>query len=86
MATIEFFGIPRQRAGVPSTLVDADTVGAALSVLREKLPGLADLMAEDGKLSSHYLLSLDGVAFVRDLDTELAPAARLLLLSADAGG
>ena len=84
--TVELFGIPRQRAGAATAQVDAATVADALRLLRELHPGLVDLLTADGRLSPHYLLSLDGAAFVRDLAMELPPSARLLLLSADAGG
>jgi molybdopterin converting factor small subunit len=83
---VELFGIPRQRAGVATAVVDADTVADALRLLRVQHAGLADLLNGDGELSPHYLLSLDGVAFVRDLAAPLADHAKLLLLSADAGG
>lgn len=83
---VEFFGVPRQRAGAATAQLDAATVADALRLLRELYPGLVDLLTADGKLSPHYLLSLDGVAFVRDLAAPLSADAKLLLLSADAGG
>ncbi len=83
---VEFFGVPRQRAGVATSRIVAATVADALRLLRVQHAGLVDLLNADGKLSPHYLLSLDGVAFVHDLATPLADDAKLLLLSADAGG
>jgi hypothetical protein len=40
----------------------------------------------DGRLAPVYLLSLNGERFLTDLDERLPAGARLLLLSADAGG
>ena len=84
--TVEFFGIPRARAGVPELAVRARTVAEALVGVMKVIPNLADLLALDGLLSPHYLLSLDGGRFDVPLDEPLPPGARLLLLSADAGG
>jgi hypothetical protein len=47
---------------------------------------LKDLKQADGRLSPHYLLSINGEQFVTDLQQKLRPGDRLLLLSADAGG
>jgi molybdopterin converting factor small subunit len=84
--TVEFYGLPRARAGCPSVVVSAATVGAALAAVVEACPSLVGLRQEDGRLSSQYLLSLDGERFLTDLDHPLQPGDRLLLLSADAGG
>jgi molybdopterin converting factor small subunit len=84
--TIELFGIPRQRAGIASLTVDAATLGDAMRCLEASCPQLTGLTQEDGSLSPHYLLSIDGERFVRDMRERVPPATRLLLLSADAGG
>jgi len=83
---VELFGIPRQRAGCGRISVDATTVGDAIDAIQRHLPALTDLRQHDGSLSGHYLLSLDGERFLTDLAELLAADARLLLLSADAGG
>jgi molybdopterin converting factor small subunit len=83
---VEFFGVPRARAGRPELHVHAATVAEALAAVAESCPQLASLCQSDGRLSPHYLLSLDGQRFVTDLAQPLQPGDRVLLLSADAGG
>lgn len=84
--TVEFFGIPRQRAGCATTTVCAGTLAEVLSTLEKTYPGLHGLQRPDGGPAPHYLLSLDGDRFVSDPYQRLEPGSRLLLLSADAGG
>ena len=84
--TIELFGIPRQRAGLAQITVHANTLADAVGQLEASCPRLAGLIQADGTLSPHYLLSLNGEHFVGDLREILPAKARLLLLSADAGG
>ncbi len=84
--TIEFFGIPRQRAGRAELRVQAQTIGELLARVEETCPGLAGLRSADGRLSPHYLLSIDGQQFASDVKQPLRGGDRLLLLSADAGG
>ena len=83
---VEFFGIPRVRAGRAELAVAPGSVGAVLAEVRERCPGLSDLLTREGRLSPHYLLSLDGLEFVKDVEGDIPAAARLLILSADAGG
>jgi molybdopterin converting factor small subunit len=85
MVTVELFGVPRQRAGRAEVQVVAGTVTEVLAALVQACPGLAGLV-QQGRLSPHYLLSLDGREFVSDPARVLHPGDRLLLLSADAGG
>lgn len=84
--TVEFFGIPRRRAGRAELRLPVATVAGVLSALRQHCPGLHDLLRPDGRLTGHYLLSLEGQRFLTDLEEPLRPGAHLLLLSADAGG
>jgi hypothetical protein len=86
LVTIEFFGIPRQRAGRAELVAPAGTVAELLAEVRHACPGLANLTQADGRLAPHYLLSIDGQRFVTDLQESLRPGGRLLVLSADAGG
>ena len=83
--TIEFYGIPRQRAGRAELTVRADTVAEVLAAVQRECPRLAGLESA-GRLAPHYLLSLHGHQFVTDLHQRLRDGDRLLLLSADAGG
>lgn len=86
IVTVEFFGIPRHRAGRAEVALPADTVSQLLQGLTQACPQLQDLRQPDGRLSPHYLLSINGEEFVTDLHQKLRPGDRLLLLSADAGG
>lgn len=82
---IEFYGIPRERAGRAELTVQAATVGSALLEVERQCPGLRGL-SHAGRLAEHYRLSLDGKEFLTDFRQALADGTRLLLLSADAGG
>jgi len=84
--TVEFFGVPRQRAGRAELIVPAGTIAETLTAVGQSCPGLVDLVQAGGRLAPHYALSLNGQRFLRDLDHPLLPGDRLLLLSADAGG
>jgi molybdopterin converting factor small subunit len=84
--TVEFFGVPRQRAGRAELVVPAGTIAEALTMVVRSCPALADAVQAGGRLAPHYALSLNGQRFLRDLDLRLAAGDRLLLLSADAGG
>ena len=82
---VEFFGVPRARAGRSELEVPAGTVAEILARVEAACPGLKGLR-RDGRLAPHYLLSLDGSQFLDDPDRALRPGQRLVLLSADAGG
>jgi hypothetical protein len=84
--TLEFFGVPRLRAGLAELEVEATTAAEALTAAERLCPGLGGLVLPAGRLAPHCLLSLDGRRFLTDLAERLPPGARLLLLSADAGG
>ena len=83
---VEFFGVPRLRAGRAELAVPAGTAAEVLAAVERTCPGLAGLRRPDGRVAPHYLLSLDGREFVTDPAHPLAPGTRLLLLSADLGG
>jgi molybdopterin converting factor small subunit len=84
---VEFFGIPRERAGVDAIeLRDPQTLGQALGMLCGQLPGLAASCLEDGALKAGYLANLNGERFTTDLMAQLRPGDAVLILSADAGG
>ena len=86
IVTIEFYGIPRARAGRKDVVVSAATVREALAAVALECPDLSAVLGSDGGLAKHYRLSLDGQFFVTDLAHILQSGDRLLLLSADAGG
>jgi molybdopterin converting factor small subunit len=84
--TVEFYGVPRQRAGRSELVVKAASLQEVLTAVQEACPKLPGLLDTKGILAPHYLLSLNGEQFVSDLAYVLQPGDRLLLLSADAGG
>jgi molybdopterin converting factor small subunit len=84
--TVEFYGVPRARAGRGELTVRAATVADALAAVAAQCPDLAGVCFADGRLAPHYVLSLDGQRFLTDPAERLRPGDRLLLLSADAGG
>jgi molybdopterin converting factor small subunit len=81
---VEFFGIPRERAGIPEVEVDAATLAELLGTLAVRFPALRELIT-DG-LHASVAANLNGDAFITDPNTSFASSDRLLLLSADAGG
>lgn len=83
--TVELFGLARAKAGRASLTVTAETPRDALHSVSATCPDLGEIYLED-RLSPRYLLSLDGERFLADLDEPLPQSARLLLLTADAGG
>jgi molybdopterin converting factor small subunit len=92
MVRVEFFGVPRIRAGVSFVEIGgASTLGEAYEVLANRLPTLQGecLRLQGGvtwELTDHCVANLGGDRFVRDLGQPLKPDDVLLILSADAGG
>jgi molybdopterin converting factor small subunit len=82
---VEFLGVPRQRAGISSLEVKADTLGELLGTLATRIPPLGELIAID-RLHSSVVANLNGDQFVSDPSTPLGESDRVLILSADAGG
>jgi hypothetical protein len=83
---VEFFGVPRLRAGRAELAVSPGSVTEVLAAVERECPGLAGLRQADGRLAPQYLLSLDGRVFLTDLKRKVRAGERVLLLSADAGG
>jgi len=63
--TVEFYGVPRQRAGRSELAVTAASLQEVLSAIQEACPNLPRLLDAKGILAPHYLLSLNGEQFVR---------------------
>ena len=82
---VEFFGIPRQRAGISTLEVQADTLGELLATLAAQIPSLGEFVGLD-RLHSAFAANLNGDRFVNDPQTPLAETDYVLILSADAGG
>lgn len=82
---VEFFGVPRERAGVSELEVHADTLGQLLGTLAERVPSLSEII-QHGRLHPAFVANLNGDRFVTDPDTPLDAGDSVLILSADAGG
>jgi len=86
---VEFYGIPRSRAGVEFTMIaieqDGVQLGDLLGDLSRRFPDLADCIEAD-RLKPSYRASVDGERFVSRHDELLAAGSSLLIMSADAGG
>jgi molybdopterin converting factor small subunit len=82
---IEFFGIPRERAGVPKLEVHADTLGQVLGILAAQIPSLGEFITLD-RLHSEFVANLNGDRFINDPRTPLVDDDCVIILSADAGG
>ena len=86
---VEFFGIARQRAQVPSIEIPVDgpiAIFEVLQLLSERIPSLVPDCIVDLRPSDYCALNVNGDQFVTDYKLSLQPADRLLFLSADAGG
>jgi molybdopterin converting factor small subunit len=82
---VEFFGVPRERAGVAEMAVEAATLGQLLQTLADRLPALAEVIAGD-RLHPSFAANLNGDEFISDPGTPLRANDCVLILSADAGG
>jgi len=83
---LELYGIARRRAGTAAVAVDASTLGEALVALERAHPALSGEVVVGGRLAPHWRASVEGQAFVEEPATPLSAGARVLLLSALAGG
>lgn len=88
--TVEFFGIPRVRAGLERVEIPVVRQSVRLSEIlakvAEQLPNFAESCMQGDRLSEHCIASIDGTQFVRDEDVEVEDHRTIILLSADAGG
>lgn len=82
---VEFFGVPRERAGISELEVQAETLGQLLGALASQFPALKELITSN-RLHPSFVANLNGDAFVSDPGTPLGEEDRVLILSADAGG
>ena len=87
---VEFYGIPRHRAGVAETLVDIDgesaRLGSVLALLGSRYPQFAKDCLQGERLQPTVAANVSGRRFVSDPDASIQSGNALLLLSADGGG
>jgi molybdopterin converting factor small subunit len=82
---VEFFGVPRERAGMAALEVQADTLGELLRTLTARIPSF-DQFIDGVRLHPAFVANLNGDRFVTDPGTPLGAKDCVLILSADAGG
>jgi molybdopterin converting factor small subunit len=82
---VEFFGVPRERAGMSRLEVQADTLGQLLETLAAQIPSFAKLVGVN-RLHPSIVANLNGDCFIGDPGTPLGKDDCVLILSADAGG
>jgi molybdopterin converting factor small subunit len=82
---VEFFGLPRERAGVSAVEVQAETLGQLWEKLAAQIPPLAEFVSSH-RLHPVFAANLNGDRFVSDPATPLRASDHVLILSADAGG
>lgn len=82
---VEFFGLARERAGIPAVEVQAETLGQLLEKLAAQIPPLAEFV-DANRLRPVFAANLNGDCFVSDPATPLCEKDHVLILSADAGG
>jgi len=83
---VEFFGIPRARAGVEKTTSRGDCLGDVLADLAARFPDLAETCIDQRRLRPGFTANLRGERFVTAPETPLNAGDTLLLLTLDAGG
>ena len=83
---VELLGLARHRAGRAEVVVAGRTVAELLQAVGCACPELGRVIQDDGRVSRHYLVSLDGERFVSDPAVAVPAGGRLLILGADPGG
>jgi len=83
---IEFYGIPRSRAGTADAMAEGTTLGEVLCNLARQFPDFAADCIVNDSLVDGYAANLNGQRFVRDPQTPIDDGDSLLILSSDAGG
>lgn len=83
---IEFYGIPRDRAGVATADVQAASLGELIRAMVIQFPTFDGQLIAADRLLPAYVANINGERFVNDPQTPLADGDCVLILSADAGG
>ena len=87
---VEFFGIPRQRAGVSEVTLPCEEpvvrLEEVLNALEVRFPELCRDCLQHGGLRAGYTLNVRGERFARDPEELIRDGDTLLFMSTDAGG
>lgn len=90
MIRVEFYGVPRTRAGVDHLVMERvdqpRTLGQLLAWAAGHLPELGKEDWLQREFGRSIAANVNGERFIRDLDEPLRDGDCLLILSADAGG
>ncbi len=88
MIQVEFYGIPRVRAGVAQTTARGRNVGEVLTDLANRFPEFRRDCLNDAavQLRPEFALCVDGERFISHPDSQLVEGSTILVLSADVGG
>ena len=85
---IEFFGMPRQRAGLAALDVEVEslTLEDVLAAAGNQLPEFARTCLDGSRLKPGLLANINGRRFTSDARTILSEHDSVLILAADVGG
>jgi molybdopterin converting factor small subunit len=87
---VEFFGMPRQRAGIAAVDIDVDvatpTLGEVLLAARKQLPEFGCHCLNGDRLQRGLIANINGRTFTSEPKTALTDGDSVLILSADVGG
>ena len=85
---IEFFGVPRQRAGVAALEIQVTnlTLGSVLHAAAIRLPEFGNRCLDGQRLKPGLIANLNGRTFTADPNATLTDGDSVLILSADVGG
>ena len=84
---IELFGVARLRAGKSAVDVEACTLAEALGALRRACPGVEPDVVDGGRLTRHFLASLNGGPFLSGAeDFSLEADDTLVIIGSQVGG
>jgi molybdopterin converting factor small subunit len=83
---VEFFGIPRARAGVDRTTAIGDNLGDVLADLARRFPELSETCIDGKFLRPGFTANISAKRFTTAPETPLEKGDTILILSMDAGG
>jgi molybdopterin converting factor small subunit len=87
---VEFYGIPRSRAGVTHTTLEFPATTISLSrvvtELASRYPDFAAACVESNSLARTCVANINGERFVGVAGTTVNDGETVLIMSADAGG
>ena len=83
---VEFFGIPRARAGTATAMAQGANLGDVLADLVRQFPLLREACIDGRELRAGYIANVGAERFVTSSETPLREGDTVLLMSLDAGG